>query len=79
MLKCWNGKVENIDKVPLLERKREIVTAQARERQAHGQTAPGTTLVVNLPQALHDKTRDALAGELGVSGKTYDALRHRLA
>ena len=77
MLKASPGRrnLENIDKVPLLERKREIITAQAKERQIR---KPGDSVVENLPQQ-NDKTRDALAGELGVSGKTYDALRHRLA
>jgi ParB family chromosome partitioning protein len=64
--------LENIDKVPLLERKREILAGQAKERQKGGQG--GVLLVENLPQA-NDKTRDAVAAEIGVSGKTYDALR----
>jgi ParB family chromosome partitioning protein len=65
--------LENIDKVPLLERKREILAGQAKERKAHGMTAPGKTLPENLPAA--SETRDAVAAEIGVSGKTYDALR----
>jgi ParB family chromosome partitioning protein len=64
--------LESIDKVPLLERRREIVATQAKERQKGGQG--GVLLVENLPQA-NDKTRDAVAAEIGVSGKTYDALR----
>ena len=76
MLKCRNGKVENIDKVPLLERKREIVAAQAKERQIR---KPGDSVVENFTQQNEGKTRDALAAEIGVSGPTYDALRHRLA
>ena len=73
MLKASPGRrnLENIDKVPLLERKREIITAQAKERQIR---KPGDSVVENLPQQ-NDKTRDALAGELGVSGKTYDVVR----
>jgi len=67
--------LENIDKVPLLERKREILAGQAKERMLatlkHGDESPA---VENLPQR-EDKTRDAVAAEIGVSGKTYDALR----
>lgn len=67
--------LENIDKVPLLERKREIVAREAKDRQGHGMTAPGKTLPANLPEASNRETRDTLAAEIGVSGKTYDALR----
>jgi ParB family chromosome partitioning protein len=64
--------LENIDKVPLLERKREILACQAKERMESGRNQHSP--VENLPQA-SDKTRDAVAAEIGVSGKTYDALR----
>jgi ParB family chromosome partitioning protein len=64
--------LENIDKVPLLERKREILAREAKERQKGGQG--GVLLKGNLPEA-KEQTRDALAAEIGVSGKTYDALR----
>jgi ParB family chromosome partitioning protein len=64
--------LENIDKVPLLERRREIVAGQAKERMEEGRNQHSP--VENLPQA-SDKTRDAVAAEIGVSGKTYDALR----
>jgi ParB family chromosome partitioning protein len=63
--------LENIDKVPLLERKREILAGQAKERQIR---KPADSVVENLPPQT-DKTRDAVAAEIGVSGKTYDALR----
>jgi ParB family chromosome partitioning protein len=63
--------LEAIDKVPLLERKREILAAQAKERQVR---KPADSVVENLPPQT-DKTRDAIAAEIGVSGKTYDALR----
>jgi ParB family chromosome partitioning protein len=66
--------LENIDKVPLLERRREIVAGMAKERQATSTGGNAPQLVVNFPQA-GDKTRDAVAAEIGVSGKTYDALR----
>jgi hypothetical protein len=64
--------IENIDKVPLLERKREILAQQAKERMESGrnQYSPSE----NLPEATKE-TRDAVAAEIGVSGKTYDALR----
>ena len=64
--------LENIDKVPLLERKREILAGMAKERMESGRNQHSP--VENLPQAA-DKTRDAVAAEIGVSGKTYDALR----
>jgi ParB family chromosome partitioning protein len=63
--------LENIDKVPLLERKREILAGQAKGRQIR---KPADSVVENLPPQT-DKTRDAVAAEIGVSGKTYDALR----
>ena len=56
--------LEAIDKVPLLERKREILAGMAKERQKGGQG--GVLLVENLPQAT-DKTRDSIAAEIGVS------------
>ncbi|MBK8191648.1 MAG: ParB N-terminal domain-containing protein [Vampirovibrionales bacterium] len=47
---------------------------QARERQGHGQTAPGQTLPVNLPEAIKKSSdaRDAAGKEFGVSGKSVD-------
>ncbi len=63
--------LENIDKVPLLERKRTILSERAKERQ---QRKPGDSVVENFTQQTN-KTRDTLAAELGVSGPTYDALR----
>lgn len=63
--------LEAIDKVPLLERKREILAGQAKERQIR---KPADSVVENLPPQT-DKTRDTVAAEIGVSGKTYDALR----
>jgi len=64
--------LENIDKVPLLERKREILAGQAKERMEKGRPKAGEP-PVNLPE--DKETRDAVAAEIGVSGKTYDALR----
>ena len=51
---------------------KEDMAKLARERQAHGQTAPGKTLVANLPQASEPKTRDVLADMAGVSHGTLD-------
>lgn len=62
-----------IDKIPLLERKREIVAKQAKERMEEGRNQYSP--VENLPQPDTAKTRDTLAAEIGVSGKTYEALR----
>lgn len=62
-----------IDKIPLLERKREIVARQAKER--FGGRHKDEATVANLPQLNEGKTRDTLAAEIGVSGKTYEALR----
>lgn len=63
--------LEAIDKVPLLERKREILAGMAKDRQVR---KPADSVVENLPPQT-DKTRDSIAAEIGVSGKTYDALR----
>ena len=60
--------LEAIDKVPLLERKREIVAGMAKERQKGGQG--GVLLVENLPQAT-DKTRDSIAAEI-VAGQAKE-------
>ena len=65
--------LEAIDKVPLLERKREILAGQAKERMEKGRPKAGEPQV-NLPEDTKE-TRDSIAAELGVSGKTYDALR----
>jgi ParB family chromosome partitioning protein len=65
--------LENIDKVPLLERKREILAEQAKGRM--GGRHKGESTKENLPQLSEGQTRDAVAAEIGVSGKTYDALR----
>jgi hypothetical protein len=50
---------------PLLERKREILAGQAKERQIR---KPADSVVGNLPPQT-DKTRDAVAAEIGVSGR----------
>ena len=67
--------LEAIDKVPLLERKREILAGMAKERMLstlkQGDESPAK---VNLPERAVE-TRDSIAAEIGVSGKTYDALR----
>jgi ParB family chromosome partitioning protein len=65
--------LENIDKVPLLERRREIVAGQAKGRMGGRHKDDSTK--ENLPELGEGQTRDAVAAEIGVSGKTYDALR----
>ena len=65
--------LEAIDKVPLLERKREILAGMAKER--FGGRHKNESTVESLPQLDEGKTRDSIAAEIGVSGKTYDALR----
>jgi hypothetical protein len=55
------------DPVPLLERRREIVATQAKERQIR---KPADSVVENLPQQT-DKTRDAVAAEIGVSAPAW--------
>ncbi len=46
-----------------------------RGRQAHGQNAPGKTLVENLPPAFtRGKSRDLAAKKLGLSGKSAENL-----
>ena len=47
---------------------------RAKERQAHGETAPGKTLKVDLPEA-PGQTRDKVAEKLGISGKQYDKIK----
>ncbi|MEY2655499.1 MAG: hypothetical protein RLZZ524_2527, partial [Pseudomonadota bacterium] len=69
--------LSDLARVRLAEIKRPIVERLARERQKCGQG--GVLLVENLPQASDDagsKTRDKLASQAGVSGRTYDKLAH---
>ncbi len=55
----------------LLEKKRPILEAQAKERIKAGKADP----TANLPEGpKRGEVRDQLATEAGVSGKTYDAL-----
>jgi hypothetical protein len=50
-----------------------IERERARERQAHGQTSPGTTLRETFPEAFKGRTRDHVASAIGIgSGRTYD-------
>lgn len=44
--------------------------SSAKGRQSHGQTAPGKTLVANLPEA--SRSRDELATKAGVSPRTQE-------
>ena len=43
-----------------------MLEAEARERQAHGQTAPGKTLPVKLPEA--SESRDQAGKQMGGGG-----------
>jgi hypothetical protein len=52
---------KEIDKVPLLERKREILAGQAKERQIR---KPADSVPENLPEQAKE-TRDAVAAEIG--------------
>lgn len=64
-----------IDKVPLVERKREILEEAARKRQiALAGTRPNSDLPENLPEGDTGDTRDKLAASIGVSGKTYESM-----
>jgi hypothetical protein len=48
--------------------------AEAKARQSHGQTAPGRTLVANLPQALVEgKSRDQAAEAVNVSPRLIES------
>ncbi len=54
-------------------RAKEIYKKQAKERQAHGKTAPGKTLMDKWPQAFEATTsRDAAGKAFGVSGRSVD-------
>jgi hypothetical protein len=48
-------------------RAREIYEREAKERQAHGETAPGKSLMENLPQAIKGTARDIAGKAFGVS------------
>jgi len=66
----------DIDKISIARKKEVILAAQAKERQAHGQTAPGKAN----PNACGDiatsdkpaRTRTTMAKEAGVGEKKYD-------
>jgi hypothetical protein len=53
-------------------RARDIYEKQAKERQGHGETAPGKTLPANLPEAIKGDARDMAGKAFGVSGKSVD-------
>lgn len=48
---------------------------KAKERQAHGGTAPGVTLKEHGPEALKGQSRDKVAERLGISGKSVEQAR----
>jgi ParB-like chromosome segregation protein Spo0J len=47
--------------------------AEAHQRQAHGRTAPGQSLVANLPQASEGKSREKAAELLNVSPRVVES------
>jgi protein gp37 len=50
----------------------EYEKVAAKERQAHGQTAPGKTLPETLPEAPKGDSRDKAGERVGVSGKSIE-------
>ena len=69
--------LHELDKVALLEAKRPILERQARERQKaclkQGDKYP---VPENLPErGTPGETREKLASEIGISGKTYSQLK----
>lgn len=68
--KTFSQKMREAEEIEIIERKR------AKERQAHGETAPGRTLPDMLPEASKGETRDKVADAVGFgSGRTYDRAR----
>jgi len=63
--------IRPIDLVKMKEKKYDILQRQAKERQG---ARTDLNIVENLPQSEPGKTRDKAAAEIGISGKTYDAL-----
>ena len=61
--------LEAIDKVPLLERRREIVAGMAKERMEKGRPKAGEPQV-NLPEDAKE-TRDSIAAEI-VAGQAKE-------
>jgi hypothetical protein len=57
--------------VPLLERKREILAGMAKERhrELSGTRSNPGEVVESLPPPAHDKTRDAVAAEIGARAR----------
>lgn len=54
---------------PLAVSLKPMFEKQAKERQAHGQTAPGKTLKADLPEVSKGQARDQAAAAVGVSGR----------
>ena len=53
---------------------KEVYEAQAKERQAHGSTAPGRpkTLTTTVPEAISGETRAIIGKVVGVGGSSID-------
>ncbi|MCL6611362.1 MAG: hypothetical protein K6T66_07485 [Peptococcaceae bacterium] len=63
------------ERVEWARRLEQVERLKAKERQAHGQTAPGKTLLENFPEALEENgnSRDKVAEQVGFgSGKNYE-------
>lgn len=68
--------LQPIDRVPLLEKKRAILRAQAAERKmARLLRGPESPVAVNLPEREIGEVNESLASQAGVSRKTYEHLK----
>ncbi|MBE2204576.1 MAG: hypothetical protein IAE94_09595 [Chthoniobacterales bacterium] len=68
--------LQPIDRVPLLEKKRAILRAQAAERKmASLLRGPESPVAVNLPERENGEVNESLASQAGVSRKTYEHLK----
>lgn len=68
------SQLERLDYAKRLER---VERLKAEERQAHGQTAPGKTLVQNFAEGQTGNTRDKVAQATGFgSGEQYRKAKH---
>jgi len=57
-----------------VERKREILEREAKERQANSTGGSNPQLKENFPEPETGQVRDKLAAAIGVSGKTYESM-----
>lgn len=65
--KTFSQRMKEAEELEIIERER------AKERQAHGQTAPGKTVTEIFPEASKGETRDKVAEAIGIgSGRQYE-------